>query len=69
MDAYVGISGDHAWDRRGQYRLFSLAPDTSTSNFPPTAAMTPTPIAIATFSSEGSNSVAVVAQDDDDDEE
>ena len=36
---------------------------------PPSIAMLPTPITIATFSSEGSNSMATMAQGDNDDEE
>ena len=43
-----------------------LAPPPPTS--PPTVAMPPTLIAIATFSSEGSNSVRITAQDNDDEE-
>ena len=44
-----------------------LAPPPPTT--PPSAATPPTPITIASFSSEGSNSVAVVAQEDNDDVE
>jgi len=36
---------------------------------PTTPSTSPTPIAITTFSSKGSNFIAVVAQDNDDDEE
>jgi len=62
LETMPGIEGVNI-----DYLAQVLAPPPLTPS-PPTATP-PTPIANATFSSEGSNSVAVVAQDDDDDEE
>jgi len=69
MDVYEGVSDDHAWDRRGHYRLYSSASGTSTFNSFFCYSNANNSYCHHYIGSEGSKSVAVVAQVDDEDEE